>query len=134
MGARAQPSIEEQSRVFQDFPSLAESMGVTGLRDAEVALGGVPDCRVVLLFSHVDFAGVRFGYRCKPPGEDRYEEVWLAEELATGALHRTMRSGAPSDEAGTVWLRLHGQRLGADDDVAPPNDGSGRHAGRPSRG
>ena len=81
--------------------------GVTGLRGAEVVLSGAPGRRVVLLFSHVDFAGVRFGYRCKPPGEDRYEEVWLAEELATGALQPRMRSGVPaSDEAGTIRLRL----------------------------
>ena len=67
---------------------------------------------VVLLFSHDDFAATRFGYRCKPPADDRYEEIWLAEEVATGGLHRMMRHDLPTpDESGIVWTHLHGQLL-----------------------
>jgi hypothetical protein len=70
---------------------------------------------IVFFFSHRDFPDAHFGYRAKAPGEDDYEEVWLAEELATGALHRVMRDTAPApDTAGITWLGLDGQLLRAD--------------------
>ncbi|MHB2027850.1 MAG: hypothetical protein ACYCPT_03420 [Acidimicrobiales bacterium] len=68
-----------------------------------------------LFFSHKDFSNAHFGYRAKAPGEDVHEKLWLAEELATGALHRIMRDTNPAaDAAGITWLRLNEQLLRAD--------------------
>lgn len=112
------PAIDSQRGRFDDFAKTAASLGVRGLRDCETAVTATgADARVNLFFSHEDFPGVRFGYRCLEPGDDPYEEVWLCEELATGALHRMMGYDAPVPaEDGIVWTRLHGQLLGADDE------------------
>jgi hypothetical protein len=71
---------------------------------------------VAWFFSHGEFPGMRFGYWAKTPGEDGHEVLWLAEELATGALHRLIRgAAAPAPDAvGITWLRLHGQLLRGD--------------------
>jgi hypothetical protein len=117
------PTIEDQLELFNGFSSSAAAMGVCKVKDCEARITGgeSPDRRVVLFFSHDDFPAVRFGYRCKAPGEDRDEEVWLCEELATGALHRKMRYERPvPDEDGIVWTRLHGALLGEDDEAVQP--------------
>jgi hypothetical protein len=116
------PTIEEQLDLFHGFSSTAASMGAREVRDCEARITGEnSDRRVVLLFSHVDFPAVRFGYRCKAPGADRYEEVSLGEELATGALHRMMSYERPvPGEDGIVWTRLHGDLLGEDDESVVP--------------
>ncbi len=96
------------------------ALGAGSVHDSEARVTGEGGGRrVVVLFAHRDFPGVRFGYRCKPPGEDRYEDVWVGEELATGALHRMMHDESPTpDPDGVVWTRLHGALLGEDrDDV-----------------
>ena len=120
---RPEHDIGDQVKAIEQFLLEAERFGVRGLKNGDAAVTGERGThqRVVLFFSHADFPGVRFGYRCKPPNEDRYEEVWLGEELATGALHRTMRYDAPApDETGIIWLRLHGQLLGLDDENVLP--------------
>lgn len=71
--------------------------------------------KVILFFSHRDFLNARFDYRAKAPDEDDHEKLWLAEELATKALHRIMRdTTSAADPAETTWLRMHGQRLRVD--------------------
>jgi len=70
--------------------------------------------RVELFSSHRDFPDARFGYRAKAPGEDDHEKLWLAEELATGGLHRIMRDTLAADSAGITWLRLDGPLLRTD--------------------
>jgi len=89
-------------------------MGARKVQNGDATLSDDGE-RVVLYFSHSDFPDAHFGYRSKAPNEDAYEEVWLAEELATGALHRIMREAAPApDDRGITWLYLHGQLLRAD--------------------
>lgn len=88
-------------------------MGAGELRDAHACIVEKDGRRAVaLLFSHLDLPDTRFAYLAKRPGEDRHEAVWLAEELATGALHRLVRdTSLPADDEGIVWLYLHGQVL-----------------------
>jgi hypothetical protein len=116
------PTIEEQLALFERFSSPAASMGARKVRDCEAQITGEGvGRRVVLLFSHGDFPAIRFGYRCKAPGEDRYEEVSLGEELATGALHRMMSYERPvPGEDGIIWTRLHGDLLGEEDESVVP--------------
>jgi len=68
-----------------------------------------------VFFSHEAFPQARFAYRCKAPGDDRYELVWLQEEIATGVLHRMMAYDSPAPaEDGVIWTRLHGALLWKD--------------------
>ena len=107
-------TLGEQRAIFETFVALAHSMSARKVRRAEATLTDDGQA-VVLLFSHDDFPDARFGYLAKAPTEDDHEDVWLAEELATGALHRIMRDVAPvPDAAGVTWLRLDGQLLRAD--------------------
>ena len=109
--------LDEQRAAFERFAELAGEMGAGKLRDARARIVDKGVRRAVALrFSHVDFPGACFAYLAKPPGEDQHEAVWLAEELATGGLHRLVRAAsAPADDEGVVWLHLHGQvlRLGS---------------------
>jgi hypothetical protein len=73
--------------------------------DFEVLIAGVGDnARVVVLFSHEHWPGVRFGHRFPPPDEaDGYEEIWLKEEVETGGLGRLMGRHPSPDEDGITW-------------------------------
>jgi len=115
-------SIEEQRSLFQGFIALAHEMGARKVRSGETGVIDDGASRsVVFLFSHDDFPDARFGYQCKPPADDPYEEIWLAEELATGALHRMMRYDEPrADAGGIIWTRLYGQLLGSADESVEP--------------
>jgi hypothetical protein len=59
---------------------------------------------VAVLSCHEHFPGVRFGHRfpLEPFGEG-HEEIWLMEEIDTGALHRMMNDPPPADRDGIVW-------------------------------
>ena len=111
----AQPhNLDEQLASFETFVGFAHQLGALQVHAANATLsdGGQ---RVVHFFSNSDFPDARFGYRAKSPGEDDHEELWLGEELATGALHRIMRDATPTaDAAGITWLRLDEQLLRAD--------------------
>ena len=104
-----------QSRVteFERFADLADAMGAEGIRVAGVRIAGKADSRAVhMFFRHSGFPDVLFAYRSMPAGPDPHERAWLAEEIATGALHRIMRSEQPvAKRGGVVWLHLCGQRL-----------------------
>jgi hypothetical protein len=80
---------------------------ITGVPDdAEAIISGSEDGqRVVVLFSHQHFPGVRFGHRFPPPSvEDiRHSTIWLKESIETGALHRMMQNQPSADEAGIIW-------------------------------
>ena len=107
-------ALDEQLAIFETFVDLAHEMGASKV-ERTVAAFSDDGRRVELFFSHGDFSGTRFGFRAKEPDADAYEEVWLAEELATGALHRIMRDVVPlPDTTGITWLSLHGQLLHAD--------------------
>lgn len=78
---------------------------IRGVTDAEVVLDeSGPRRRVAVLFCHEYFPGVRFGHRfpLEPFGEG-HEDIWLMEEIDTGALHRMMNDPPPADKDGIVW-------------------------------
>ncbi|MHB1208364.1 MAG: hypothetical protein ACYC1I_01490 [Acidimicrobiales bacterium] len=107
-------ALNDQLRSFENFVDFAHQLGALRVlaTDARIVDDG---SSVELLFSYSEFPDARFGYRAKAPGEDVHEKIWLAEELATGALQRIMRDDAPKgDVAGITWLRLDGQLLRAD--------------------
>ncbi|MGC8510985.1 MAG: hypothetical protein ACP5PB_08975 [Acidimicrobiales bacterium] len=107
-------TLSEQLTSFENFTDFARELGAPEVQVADVTISDDGQ-RVELFFSHRDFPDARFGYRAKTPGEDVHEKLWLAEELATGALHRIMRDGTPViDAAGITWLRLDEQLLRAD--------------------
>jgi hypothetical protein len=104
-------TLDEQLTSFETFIDFAHQLGALQVQAVEATISDVGQS-VELFFLHNDFADARFGYRAKAPGEDAHEELWLAEGLATGALHRIMRDITPAaDAAGTTWLRLDGQLL-----------------------
>ena len=107
------PPLQRQQSDFDRLQDLAETMGTTGLRVAGTRIVGKGGSRsVALFFQHEDFPGEQFAYSGMVPEADPHERVWLAEELATGALHRLMRDGRVDRNAdGVVWLRLRGSAL-----------------------
>jgi hypothetical protein len=59
---------------------------------------------VVILFSHERWPGIRFGHRFPPPNQaDGYEDIWLKEEVETGALSRLMDREPRPDDDGVIW-------------------------------
>ncbi len=104
-------ALDEQLASFEVFTDFAHSLGAPQVEAVEAIISDSGE-RVELFFSHKDFPNARFGYHAKAPGEDLHEQVWLAEELATGALHGIMREPIPTaDAAGITWLRLDEQLL-----------------------
>jgi hypothetical protein len=59
---------------------------------------------VAVLFCHEHFPDVRFGhrFRLEPFGNGR-EDIWLMEEIDTGALHRMMDSQPSADSTDIIW-------------------------------
>jgi hypothetical protein len=110
---RAHAGLQTQVSEFERFADLADAMGVEGIRVTAVRIAGSADSRAVhMFFRYARFADVLFAYRSMRADADPHERVWLAEEIATGALHRIMRSEQPvADRDGVVWLHLSGQRL-----------------------
>jgi len=107
-------TLDEQLTSFGTFIDFVHQLGATRVHATADATISDDGQRVELYFSHGDFPDARFGYRAKAPGEDAHERLWLAEGLATGALHRIMRDTNPAaDSAGITWLRLNGQLLRA---------------------
>jgi hypothetical protein len=87
------------------LPPLQPRPYITGVTDAEVTITGRgPGRRVTVLFSHQDFSKARFGHRFPlEPFAEGHEEIWLMEEIETGALHRMMRNQPATDDAGIIW-------------------------------
>jgi len=107
-------TLDVQLTSFETFIDFAHQLGALQVRAVDATINDGSQ-RVELLFLHSDFPDARFGYRAKAPGEDIHEKLWLAEELAAGALHRIMRDITPAaDAAGTTWFRLDGQLLRTD--------------------
>jgi hypothetical protein len=73
--------------------------------DFEVRITDAGDQKnVAILFSHQDWPGVRFGHRFPTPEEsDGHDEIWLMEEVETGALSRLMARNIKPDGDGVVW-------------------------------
>ena len=67
-------------------------------------VGSDENAHVVILFCHESWPEIRFGHRFPPPDEaDGYEDVWLKEEVETGALARQMRQHPRPDDDGIIW-------------------------------
>lgn len=106
--------LNEQLTSFELSSDFAHELCATQVQTADATVSDDVQ-RVEIFFTHSSFPNARFGYRAKAPGEDIHEKLWLAEELATGALHRIMRDTNPTADAkGITWLRLDGQLLRAD--------------------
>jgi hypothetical protein len=73
--------------------------------DFEVRIAATDDqANVVILFSHEQWPGIRFGHRFPTPAEsDGYEAIWLMEEVETGGLHRLMGQHPIPDHDGVTW-------------------------------
>lgn len=110
-GAMDDEAAARQRRRLVAFAHLAPELGVLGLRDVE-AVAPQERSGLRLSFRLEAFPGLCFCYLAKSPGEDDHEALWLAEQIATGALARLRREGAlVPDGAGTVWLVVEGSRL-----------------------
>lgn len=73
--------------------------------DAHVILtGSGPARRVAVLFAYEPRPGLRFGHRfpLEPFGQG-HEDIWLMEEIETGALDRMMQNPPTPDHAGITW-------------------------------
>jgi hypothetical protein len=98
-------AVRDGARPGDALPPLQPRPFIRGVTDAEVVLAGSgPRRRVAVLFCHQHFPGVRFGHRfpLEPFGKG-HEDIWLMEEIDTGALHRMMDNPPPADAAGIVW-------------------------------
>jgi hypothetical protein len=87
------------------LPPLRPLPFINNVRDAEVLITGTgPGRRVAVLFSHDKFPGIRFGHHFpREPGPETFEEIWLKDEIETGALHRMMEDSPAPDEEGVIW-------------------------------
>jgi hypothetical protein len=98
-------AVRDGGQPGDPLPPLEPDPYIDRVTDAEVTItGGGRGRRVAVLFTHQDFPGVRFGHRfpLDPHAEGR-EQIWLKEEVETGALHRMMDSQPTPDEAGITW-------------------------------
>jgi hypothetical protein len=85
--------------------------GVTGTE--VIVTGRGPGRCVAVLFAHKDFPGARFGHRFPlEPFAEGHEQIWLMEEIDTGALHRMMRNEPTADDAGIIWTTWGNPDLG----------------------
>ena len=87
------------------LPPLQPDPFINNVTDAEVFMtGSRPGRRIAVRFSHDDFPGIRFGHRFpREPGRETHEDIWLKEEIETGALHRMMQDPPAPDDAGVIW-------------------------------
>ncbi|MBW4078771.1 MAG: hypothetical protein HIU84_09770, partial [Acidobacteria bacterium] len=90
-------ALNNQLRSFENFADLAHQLGALRVLTTDARIGD-DGSSVELFFSYGEFPDARFAYRAKAPGEDVHETLWLAEELATGALHRIMRDVDPKGD------------------------------------
>jgi len=98
-------AVRDGARPGDPLPPLQSRPYIDNVTDAEVIItGSGPGRRVAVLFSHQHFPGVRFGHRfpLDPHAEGR-EQIWLKEEIETGALHRMMGNQPAVDDAGITW-------------------------------
>ena len=98
-------AVRDGAQPGDPLPPLQPDPFIDRVADAEVTItGSGPGRRVAVLFTHRDFPGVRFGHRfpLDPHAEGR-EQIWLKEEIETGALHRMMNSRTAPDDAGITW-------------------------------
>jgi hypothetical protein len=87
------------------LPPLQPRPFIDHVTDTEVALHGTGvSRRVAVLFCHEHFPGTRFGHRFRlEPFGNGHEDIWLMEQIDTGALHRMIDSQRSADSAGIIW-------------------------------
>ncbi len=98
-------AVRDGARPGDPLPPLQPHPYIDDVTDAEVIITEAgPQRRVAVLFSHRHFPGVRFGHRFPPdPDAAALEQIWLKEEIETGALDRMMQSQPAADETGIIW-------------------------------
>jgi hypothetical protein len=98
-------AVRNGARPGDSLPPLQPLPFIDNVTDAEVFItGSGPESRIAVLFSHEHFPGVRFGHRFRrEPGRKTYEDIWLKEEIETGALRRMMQDPPAPDGAGVIW-------------------------------
>ena len=98
-------AVRDGARPGDPLPPLQPDPFIDRVTDAEVTVtGSGRGRRVAVLFTHQDFPGVRFGHRfpLDPHAEGR-EQIWLKEEIETGALHRMTDDQLTPDDVGITW-------------------------------
>lgn len=87
------------------LPPLQPRPFINHVVDPEVILHGRgAGQRVTVFFCHEHFPQVRFGHRFRlEPFGNGHEDIWLMEEIDTGALRRMMDGEPSADSAGIVW-------------------------------
>ena len=86
---------------FELFTVFAHQLGASKEQESVAAMSDDGQ-RVEFFVTHKDFPSARCGYRANAPGHDDHAKLWLAEELATGALHRIMRKAPPTADATAI--------------------------------
>jgi hypothetical protein len=107
-------AVRDGAQPGDALPPLRPRPYIRGVTDTEVIITGRgPGRRVAVLFSHGDFPGARFGHRFPlEPFAEGHEQIWLMEEIDTGALHRMMRNEPTADDAGIIWTTWGNPDLG----------------------
>jgi hypothetical protein len=98
-------AVRDGAQPGDPLPPLQPRPYIDNVTHAEVTIAGSgPGRRVAVLFSHRHFPGVHFGHRFPLDlhAEGR-EQIWLKEEIETGALHRMMGNRPFADDAGITW-------------------------------
>lgn len=98
-------AVRSGAQPGDSLPPLQPRPFIAGVTDAQVFItGSGPGRRIAVLFSHEHFPGIRFGHRFRrEPGRETHEQIWLMEEIETGALHRMMHDPPAADDAGVIW-------------------------------
>lgn len=98
-------AVRDGAQPGEPLPPPQPRPYITGVTDTEVILTGRGPARcVAILFCHADFPGARFGHRFPlEPFAEGHEQIWLMEEIDTGALHRLIRNEPATDDAGIIW-------------------------------
>jgi hypothetical protein len=98
-------AVRDGAQPGDSLPPLQPRPFIDNVTDAEVFItGSGPERRTAVLISHEHFPGIRFGHRFwREPGRETYEDIWLKEEIETGALHRMMQDPPAPDAAGVIW-------------------------------
>ena len=98
-------AVRDGAQPGDSLPPLQPLPFITNVTDAEVLITGRgPERRIAVLFAHEHFPGIRFGHRFRrEPGRETREDIWLKEEIETGALHRMMQDPPAPDDAGVIW-------------------------------